>query len=240
MRRLRVRKNIKNSKVLLMIIALVFFFTSILFKIYSRGANDRIIAVAKIKLTEFMQSFLSNNIGYDILKKEELSDILVINKNDDGEILYVDYNLVKAYYTLDVVTKKINGLITDLENGRIPSSKNVIGGKNSFALKVPLMISSGNILIANLGPDIYVPVNFVGTILTNIKSKITNYGLNNALVELYVTVKIKTNLITPVDTTENVIDYDVMIASTVINGRVPEIYGGVLNTESSILSIPIE
>ena len=39
---------------------------------------------------------------------------------------------------------------------------------------------------------------------------------------------------------ENKIDYDVLIASAVINGRVPEIYGGLIQSKSNSLSIPIE
>ena len=83
-------------------------------------------------------------------------------------------------------------------------------------------------------------INFVGSVLTNIKTKITDYGINNALVEIYVTVVLQTDLISPVVEKENKIDYDVLIASAVINGRVPEIYGGLIQSKSNSLSIPIE
>lgn len=242
MKKMKVRKKQKKSKVIMLIVALVFFLTISLFNIYGNKSSEKISAIAKIKLKEFMESFLSNNIGYDILNKTDLEDILIINKNKDGEILYVDYNLDQAYYVLDVVTTKLNDLVTDLEHGNFKNvgNRDVINNKNYLAIKVPFFSYSNNILLANLGPKIYVPVNFVGSILTNIKSSITNYGMNNALAELYVTIKVTSDLISPVSKDNLVIEYDVLIASKVINGRVPQIYGGAIVEKSNLLSIPIE
>ena len=101
-------------------------------------------------------------------------------------------------------------------------------------------MSSNYALLSNLGPKIYVKVNFIGTMLTNIKSKITEYGINNALVELYVTIEVSQELISPVTDKEISLEYDVLIASQVINGSVPEFYGGIITEKSAALSIPQE
>lgn len=242
MRRLKGRKSGKKSKVLLLVGALVFFFTIFLFKTYSNMGSKKIIDISYIKLQEFMEGFLSDNIGYDILNKERLEDILVINRNKSGEILYVDYDLDKAYKVLDSVTTTLEGLISDLEVGKydVSNTKSIINGTNGIALKIPFLAVSNSAFLANLGPSIYVPVNFAGSILTNIKSKISDYGINNALMELYVTIKLSVDLISPVSTKNVVIDYDVLIASKVINGRVPEVYGGLISSKSNVVSIPIE
>ena len=89
MKRFRRRKNSKISKFYLWVVTLIFFFTSIFFNLYSKTASNNLIDVAFIKLNEFMDSFLSNNINYDLLKDDVMKDIIVINKNKDGEILYV-------------------------------------------------------------------------------------------------------------------------------------------------------
>ena len=185
-----------------------------------------------------MDYFLSNKINYDLFKGDNLKDIIVINKNSDGEILYVSYDMDKSYKVLDLVTKELENNINDLENGNVGNTQNISGGKNGILLKLPMFIGN-NAIISNLGPKIYVPINFVGSILTNLKTKITDYGINNALVEIYVTVKLSTNIISPTSSKEMVIDYDVLIASVVVNGRVPSIYGGLIQSKSSGLSIPI-
>lgn len=242
MMRMRIRKNYRISRIIILIIILIFFFTYTLYSIYNKKITPKIIDVAEMKLQKFTESFLSNNIGYDILNDEIIKDILVINKNNDGEILYVDYNLDQAYLVLDIVTKKLDSLINDLENGQVENldDANIENSKYGLVMKIPMFIASDYALMANMGPTIYLKINFTGSILTNIKSKITNYGMNNALVELYVTIKINEELMAPVVNKTLNIEYDVLIASQVINGRIPEYYGGLITGTSNILSIPIE
>ena len=218
--------------------ALIFFFTYILFIGYSKFVSNRLIDIAHVKLNEFMDYFLSNKVNYDLFKGDYLKDIIVINKNSDGEILYVSYDMDRSYKVLDLVTKELEKNINDLENGNVGNTQNISGGKNGVLLKLPMFIGN-NAIISNLGPKIYVPINFVGSILTNLKTKITDYGINNALVEIYVTVKLSTNIISPTSSKEMVIDYDALIASVVVNGRVPSVYGGLIQSKSSGLSIPI-
>ena len=239
MKRFKMRKNLKISRVILLVVTLVFFFTFIIFNMYSSSASNNLKKVAFIKLNEFMESFLSNNINFDLLKDDVMKDIIVINKNKDGEILYVSYDMDQAYFALEVVTQELETAISELENGSSNvNSRNIVNGKKGIALKMPFFINSKNMFISNLGPNIYIPVNFVGSVLTNIKTKITDYGINNALVEIYVTVVLETNLISPVVEKNSKIDYDVLVASTVINGRVPSVYGGLIESRSNSLSVP--
>lgn len=238
MTKFKKRKKYRISKVVILDIALIFFFTYILFIGYSKFVSKRLIDIAHVKLNEFMDYFLSNKINYDLFKGDNLKDIIVINKNSDGEILYVSYDMDKSYKVLDLVTKELENNINDLENGNVGNTQNISGGKNGILLKLPMFIGN-NAIISNLGPKIYVPINFVGSILTNLKTKITDYGINNALVEIYVTVKLSTNIISPTSSKEMVIDYNVLIASVVVNGRVPSVYGGIIQSKSSDLSIPI-
>ena len=234
------RKKHKISNIVLLIVGLIFFFTYLLFNSYSKKLNDKIVDVSELELKKWTKKFLSQNIGYDLLNNKKIDNIINIHTNNDDEILYVDYNLDNSYDILEDITTEINNKIEDLENGKEIIDRNLYSSKNGLYLKVPLFIASNNILLSNLGPKIILPINFIGSILTNIKTKITDYGINNALVEMYVTIEITEELITPVTKKEIVIDYDVLIASKVINGRVPEFYGGGIYTKSNFLSIPMQ
>ena len=222
--------------------AFIFFFTFSLIKIYSDKLSSKVVHVAEAKIKKFTESFLSNNIGYDLFLEDELEDILLINKNEEGEILYVDFNLKQAYFVLDKVTTVLNSLLQDLENGKIEveNDKDIVSNDTGLILSLPMFVSSDSVLLANLGPKVYFKVNFVGSVLTNIRSEIRDYGLNNALVELYVTIKISEELIAPVTKNTQEVEYDVLIASQVINGKVPAYYGGAIVEKSNLLSIPIE
>lgn len=241
MRMFKTRKKHKISSSIIIIIGLIFFLTIIIYRSYTKTASLKLKEISFIKINEFLDSFLSNNINYDLLKDDLLKDIIVINKNSENEILYVNYDLEQAYYALEVVTQELETKIDELENGLInTSSNNIINSKKGIMLSIPLFINSNNFFLSNLGPNIYVPIKFVGSLLTNIKTKITDYGLNNALVEIYVTISIKSNLISPLVSDYIKTDYDCLIASSIINGRVPSIYGGVIESKSSNFSIPLE
>lgn len=233
MRHLRPRKNIKVSKIILIIISLILFLTITFFNTYSQKSTPKIISYSKAKLEKFTKNFLSNNIGFGILNNKNLENILIINKNKNGEILYVDYNLDKAYEALQIITDVLYQNMNDLENGLYQNiyDKELLSINNNLVLKLPFFIGTNNYFLTNFGPKIYLKVDFISAILTNINSKITSYGMNNALVELYVTIEISENLTTPIIEENLTFTYDVLIASKVINGRVPEIYGGIMNND---------
>ncbi len=242
MKRLHIRTTYKVSKVLLVIFLLIFFLTFFLLRIYDTKISPKIMTVAEARLKKFTESFLSNNVGYDLFTNDALKDILVINKNEAGEIIFADFDLNKAYMVLDTVTDELNRLITDMENGvvveKIDSS--ISSSANGLVMAMPMMVASDSVLLSNLGPKIYFKINFVGSLLTNIRSEIREYGMNNALVELYVTIKVTEQIVAPVAKSNLEIEYDVLISSQVINGRVPAYYGGAIIEKSNLLSIPIE
>ena len=72
-------------------------------------------------------------------------------------------------------------------------------------------------------------------IIVNIKTKVTNYGFNNALLEIYITVEIEKLIITPVFKDNDKFYYDILIGAVVVNGSVPEFYSNGLESHSNIL-----
>ena len=239
MRMFKIRKKVKKTKVGVIILTLVLFFTSLFYQLYGVYSKDTILDVAKIKLNDFMKTFLSSNIGYDLIKDEGIENVLVINKNKDNEILYVNYDLDIAYKLLDVITKELENNIQELKTGNV-NDTSLYQNNEVLMLKLPFFIGGNNPLLVSLGPEIYVPLNFSGAILTNLKTEIKDYGLNNALVEMYVTIKINIDILYPYNKSKEEINYDVLIASSIINGRIPSFYGGVIDTKSNNVSIPIK
>ena len=235
----KIRKKVKKTKVGVIILTLVLFFTSLFYQLYGIYSKDIILDVAKIKLNDFMKNFLSSNIGYDLIKDEGIENVLVINKNKDNEILYVNYDLDIAYKLLDVITKELENNIQELKTGNV-NDTSLYQNNEVLMLKLPFFIGGNNPLLVSLGPKIYVPLNFSGAILTNLKTEIKDYGLNNALVEMYVTIKINIDILYPYNKSKEEINYDVLIASSIINGRIPSFYGGVIDTKSNNVSIPIK
>ena len=117
MRKLKIRKNYKISKILLGVLFLVFFLTFILFKIYSDNISPKIIGIANLKLKRFTESFLSNNIGYDILNSDVIDDIL-------GKYPGNIPKFVKQYANIKEIMKDaISKYNKDVKTGEFPTKE---------------------------------------------------------------------------------------------------------------------
>lgn len=71
------------------------------------------------------------------------------------------------------------------------------------------------------------------------KTKVTNYGINSALIEVNLQIKIKEKVILPITTKEIEVISNTPIAIKLIQGTVPNYYSNGIN-KNETFSIPIE
>ena len=235
-------KNNTMNKFMFIVFFCVIICSFLLVNNYSKKISRKATILVNQKLDKVLYQFFSDLITNDVINKESVNDILKINKNNKDEILSVDYDLEKTYKILTDISNILKVGINDLENGKIDVDlydKYLENGKNGLILNIPLFLDSDNIFINNLGPKIPVVINFNETLLTNVKTTVTNYGFNNALLEIYITVEMQKLIITPLKKDEEKFNYDILIGALVINGSVPEFYGGNYESNSNILDIPI-
>lgn len=245
MRRLKTYK--RNNKNTMNLISFIVFFcvclcSLLLFNWYSKRTTVKANDLIQQKIDKVIYQFFSDLITNDVINEESVNNILEITKSNKDEILAVNYDLEKTYKILTDVSKILKEGINNLENGKIDVSLYDIyltNGKNGLVLNIPLFLGSDNIFLNNLGPKIPILINFNETLLTNIKTKVTNYGFNNALLEIYITVEMQKLVITPLIKNEEKFYYDILVGALVINGSVPEFYGSNYQSSSSILDIPM-
>ena len=233
--------NKKNTNIITHIVVffLIFIISIILVNLYGKKSNDDIKNVVDQKIDKILYQLFNELVTNDVINKENINNMLIITKNNKGEILTVNYDLEEAYKILTSVTKLLSESIKNLENGKISvniDDKYLKSGKNGLILYVPFFLSSKNVFLNNLGPKIPILINFNENILTNVKTKVTNYGFNNALLEIYITVEMQKLIITPVARNDSKFNYDILVAALVVNGSVPEFYGGYYQSSSSILN----
>ena len=230
-------------KILLFIVFFCVIINSlIIFNWYGKSITKKGVIVIQEKLDKIIYQFFTDLITNDILNNETTGNLLEINKNNNDEIISVDYNLEKTYKTLTDTSKVLKNALNNLENGKIDVllyDKYLENNKNGLVLNIPFFLHSNNIFLNNLGPKIPVVINFNSSLLTNIKTKVTNYGLNNALLEIYITVELEKLIITPVIKDKDKFCYDILIGAVVVNGSVPNFYGGTYESNSNILDIPL-
>jgi len=221
-----IKKRVKRMHYYVLSGLLILFFSLSLFNVYSKKSTKKINLISEEYFQKEIYNSLNNTV-YKSMGDSDIDDILEIYKNDAGEILYVDYNLNKSYDLLNKVTKIIKE--------RLKPDKN-----SSIIYEVPFFIGSDNVFLSNIGPKITINIDYINSILTNVYTKITNYGLNNALVEAYIKITVEGKIITPVSNQRKSVDYELLISSKIINGRIPNFYGNYLTSNSSIFDVPID
>lgn len=187
----------------------------IIFSLYSKKLNP--------KLNDYIDFLVKDEIYKKVIKSnnfitnEEVNDILYIDKNDSNEIVYLDYNMDKTYKLLN---KYIESLKKDNSKSKI--------------LTVPLFIASDNIIISSLGPKIKFKYEIIDNVKGKIKTKVTDFGVNNALVEMYFELEIGYLVVIPMNKKESVLKTEILISSKIINGKVPTFYGKNIFKESGV------
>ncbi len=231
-------KDKNFGRIIFITICFIGIFTFFLLSKFNGNIKENLLNISESEIKRVTYSLITEKINNSVLNKNTLDDILIISKNKKDEILYVSFNLDKAYKVLDNVSNILTNSLKSLENGSIaigyldPKMSHKAGG---LILNIPLGNSLNNNLFFNLGPKIPLKVNFIGSILTNLETKITNYGLNNALVEVFVYIEFSHNIVGPFGNREINFKYDAIIASMMIEGEVPSFYNGVIESSSNPL-----
>ena len=204
--------------------------------------HDAVVRIADEKTDKILYAVFNELTGSkDILLNTD--DLYAITKNSNGEILSVDYNMSNAYGLLNKISTNIKENLNNIENHNISKyidDKYITSSNKGLVMYVPLFLKSKNVFVNNLGPRVPIMVNINNTLLTNIKTTITNYGINNALLEIYVTTEVSKELISPYKEEIKTFKYDILIGAKVINGTVPSFIGSTLQSCSKILGIPID
>lgn len=216
---MKIKLKIKRKYYIIVNVLLVFFLTFVFYLSYTSKTSDELEQITDTYYKKNIYDKLNIAIN-EAIEKTDIDNLLYLYKNNSDEILYVDYNLKKSYAVQKSVKEYI---LSSLDE--------------NFDIKFPFLVGSKNIFLNNYGPKITVRINYVNSLLTNIYTKVTNYGLNNALLEVYIKINVEGQIITPITEKKEVLSYDMLLSSKVINGRVPSFYGSSFSKESGILNI---
>lgn len=224
--RFKNNRKFKKSNIIIVIIIIIFIITFFMLNKFSKTVTPKVMNISKQKANEVVYDVITNNVNRYVLDDSKLLEtIIIVTKNDNGEILTVDFNLENAYLLIRNITKSID------DNIKLNSEE------DGIYFEVPIGYYFNSSFFSNMGPRIPVKINFTGTILSNLKTKITNYGMNNALVELYANIVIVEEIITPATNEILKTDYNVLLSSKLINGRIPSFYGNTIEKESNIIEV---
>lgn len=245
--KLRKKRKIKISTKISTIILFVTIFTYFFISYCGNKVLPILMKQATIDCKKMAILVIKNSLNDEVLSTLDDKMYNVI-QNNDGEIQTIDFNPIVVNRFLTKTTYVVSNNLKKLEKGKVKDisfidiedydSNNL---KNGVISEIPMGIITNNVLLSNLGPKVPVKINMVGNVISNVETKVSNYGINSSLIQVFVKVEVTEEVIIPFQTKTIKVVNEIPVAMKVINGKVPEYYGnGRLSESSNILSIPIE
>lgn len=208
-------------------IVFFFFFLIIIYLINTafNSINHYYLNYSENEARKIVTDTITKTINNEILKKIDNDNLYKIIRNKNEEIEMIDFDS----YLINLLYKDIT------EN----LSKNLKKDQNKIN-NVSFYIRTGSVfknpMFANKGPKIPIKLELIGSVLTGVDSKITDYGINNSLIEIFIHVEVKEKIILPTASKDITITNDIPISYKVIKGTVPSYYSG----KNSSYLLPVE
>lgn len=251
MNRIHLKRKFKLSKIK-PINLIAIFIVAILVGIYfifgyiKERIMPSIFKYGALEAKKFSSIIVNDAIDKYITEKVEVDNLFIVSTNSEGEITSIDFNTALINQYLTDTTKSIQKNLKYIENGdiqKVEYQADLLENYDKDTLKngVIYYLNSGfifnNPIFSNFGAQIPIKISLTGDVITNIATEVTNYGINNALIKVYVNIEIAEQVILPYYDKEIKIENKVPIALKLVTGTVPSYYGN-LNTATPSLTLP--
>lgn len=197
--------KIKYPKLTVFIIAIFILFNSIMYA-FNRKILPAVMKVAEEKLKREATDII-NETALEIYSKDfSYEEIMIVEKDTEGNITMLRADTVKLNYLASKLALASNDKIEEL---------------SSLGLEVPLGYMSENLVFHNLGPNINIKMNQIGSITKNYESIFESAGINQTRHKIYLNVELKLNVVIPLRSEEVEIFCQIPISETIIVGKIP-------------------
>lgn len=238
-----VRKyKIKKKNVYIFIVLLIIIGTILIYKNFSDKIDNKVLSMIRDKMDVINASIINRAITSDVLLNINIDDVLIVNKNKNEEIILLDFNMNNSYNILRNIISNLEDSILNVQQGNLDDlffEDDDIISKDGFLIKFPLGMVSNYTFLNNLGPRIPLKVQIGGSVVAGFETKITDYGINNSLIQVFVKCNLTEKVFFPLNVKKINFEYEFLVASKIIQGKIPTYYGGALNSKSPMLSMPI-
>lgn len=205
------------------IIIIIFLTVVLILRKINNSASPILIAYSKNDSYNLMTKIINESVNDVVLEYLDINDLFIMSYDNQGDLISIDFDSSIINSILTNVSLKIENKINDLNN-------------NIYT--IPFGVVLKNNFFSNFGPKIPVKLKLIGSIISNVRTNIKNYGINNALIELYVDVEVNVQVVLPFVSDSIKVTTSIPLALKLIRGNVPEYYAN--GATDSLISVPIQ
>src|SRR5690625_1801842 len=233
----------------ILMVTLILFFILIFFSIWiiDKGIKPPLMDIAEQKTIEFA----TRTINSAVKSTENISfdDLIDINMDNNGNVSTLGWNSTAVNRALRMATERAEYFLYGMNKGETldvddPDLKPIefgdsvgdLAAKDPTVVEIPIGQATGNTILANLGPKVPVHFEIVGSLRSDVVHEIKEFGVNAALIEIYIPVTVNVQIVIPFSTSVAEVSTRVFIDSRLVMGSVPEFYSS--GTDGPSISIP--
>lgn len=235
----KIKKSLSSIYVYILIFLIVFSFIFII--ILNKKAMPVIMSYASVQTKRVGIEILRSVGTEDINKLINGQDVFTVIKNNNGEIESIDFNTTLINNALIIISKNVRARLKEVEKGENLPEELYSDGlnkklKKGIIYEIPIGVAFGNSFFANVGPKIPVKIKYSGNVGLDVKSRVSGYGLNSALIEVYIYIEVTQKTILPFQSKDVKITSEIPVVMKVVKGNIPNYISGI----NQSYSLPIE
>lgn len=212
-----------------------------LFHLLGKYISPILLDYAEMETTKLSTLIINKAVENQISNNFKPDDLIKTITNKNGEIVSVDFDTNLVNQSLVSINNTISVNLKYLEEGKldlldIADVNNVYTYKsdNNIIYQIPLGVITDSPIIADIGPKIPVKTNTIGSVISNVRTDLKEYGINNAILKIYIEVTVTEQVILPFISKKIDISLEVPVLVKIINGSIPEVYGGGYSVSSPL------
>lgn len=191
---------------LLLIFNISLFFS---YRIMEKNFKPTVSALAVSYVTTYTTDFINNSVKQIQKHNFDYSDICVISKNDNGEIISISTN-----------ANIVNSIKLKLSEKIVQSSTNPKYQEH----KIPVGNLSNSYILSGRGPEIPIRILTSSSPKISVESSFESTGINQTKHKISIVTNVDVKIILPYETiTKNIIS-ESLLCETIIVGKVPDVY----------------
>ena len=206
---------------LLITFILLIIFTFIILVFLSNKVMPFYMNYSEAEMKRVVTTVINKSVTEEVTNQLEVDSLFVLKKENDNTII-VDFD--------PVIVNRVMSKISDV----VYNNLKLISKKDKLTLEkynldesyfyIPSGIIFNTTMLNNIGPRIPINLEIISSVNPNLKTEVTEYGINNSLIEVYINVIVDVKMILPMYSNTMQIVVVVPLAVKLIQGEVPKYY----------------
>jgi sporulation protein YunB len=216
--------------------------------IINEGLKPTLVSYAETQTSRIGTLVINKAVSKKIANVMDINDVTQETDSADGDRGYRQFNTEIITRVQNEIVNLVQLNLQEAERGNLKAleflteveiENDPSEGQEGIVFSVPIGQATNNALLGNLGPKIPVKFNAIGDVESDVITEVEEFGINNALVKVYIHIKVNVQIIIPFATKTKTIEQNVLVAMGLMEGEVPQFYNNGGDSAPSI-EVPVE